>query len=207
MGADTRPIYQVSDRADKFEPTNAYVFSNTNLGYSLNVSLKAEKTFENGLNAFLGYNFTDAKDAASIQAEISSDAYDRNPANIQHTNRPVFGNSVFGNQHRIVGGGSKKFSYSNGKMATTFSLFFEYDKGGLYSYTYGGDINNDGSSLNDLLFIPTDSQIDAMKFSENSAEQAAQKTGFKAYIAQDEYLSANRGVYAEKYATVKSLIF
>lgn len=202
VGADTRPIYQVSDRADKFGPTNAYVFSNTDLGYSLNVSLKAEKTFENGLNTFFGYNYTDAKDAASIQAEISSDAYDRNPANIQHTNRPVLTPSVFGNQHRIVGGGSRKFTYSNGKMATTFSLFFEYNKGGRYSYTYGGDLNNDGSGLNDLLFIPTDAQVDAMKFSGNSAEQAAQKAGFKAYIAQDEYLSENRGNYAGKYANL-----
>jgi TonB dependent receptor len=210
VGADTRPIYKFEDRSQRFDffaqalvPTNAYVFSNTDLGYSLNVSLKAEKTFSNGLNAFLGYNYTDAQDAASIQAEISSDAYDRNPANIQHTNRPVLAPSVFGNQHRIVGGGSKKFSYSNGKMATTFSLFFEYDRGGRYSYTYGGDINNDGSSLNDLLFIPTDAQIDAMKFSGNTvAEQAAQKAGFKAYIAQDEYLSANRGNYAGKYATL-----
>jgi hypothetical protein len=202
IGADTRPIYQVSDRADKFGPTNAYVFSNTDLGYSLNVSLKAEKTFENGLNTFLGYNYTDAQDAASIQAEISSDAYDRNPANIQHTNRPILSPSVFGNQHRIVGGGSKKFSYNNGKMATTFSLFFEYDKGGRYSYTYGGDINNDGSGLNDLLFIPTDAQLDAMKFSGTSAEQAAQKAGFKTYISQDDYLSANRGNYAGKYATL-----
>ena len=154
------------------------------------------------MNAFLGYNFTDAKDAVSIQAEISSDIYDRNPANIQHTNSPVLANSVFGNQHRFVGVGSEKSSYANGKMAATFSLFFEYDKGGRYSCTYGGDINYDGSSLNDLLFIPTDAQIDVMRFSGNSAEQAAQKTRFKAYIVQDEYLSANCGVFAEKYATL-----
>jgi len=87
-------------------------------------------------------------------------------------------------------------------MATTFSLFFEYDKGGRYNCTYGGDINYDGSSLNDLLFIPTDTQIDVMRFSGNSEEQAAQKPRFKAYIAQDECLNANRGVYAEKYATL-----
>jgi hypothetical protein len=203
VGADSRPIYLTADRADKFGPTNAYVFSNTDLGYSFNASFKAEKTFSNGVNAFFGYNYTDVQDAASIQAEISSDAYDRNPANIQHTNRPVLAPSVFGNQHRVVGGGSKRFSYSDGKMATTISLFFEYDKGGRYSYTYGGDINNDGSSLNDLLFIPTDAQIDGMKFSGNTvAEQAAQKAGFKAYIAQDEYLNGNRGSYAGKYATL-----
>jgi hypothetical protein len=81
-------------------------------------------------------------------------------------------------------------------------IFLEYDKGGRYSYTYGGDINNDGSGLNDLLFIPTDAQLDGMKFSGTTAEQALQKAGFKAYIAQDEYLSANRGSYAGKYANL-----
>ncbi len=206
VGSDSSPVYLPADRAvNQFGgPTDAYVFSNTDLGYSFNASFKAEKTFSNGMNAFFGYNYTNVQDAASIQAEISSDAYNRNPANIQHTNRPVLSNSVFGNQHRIVGGGSKKFTYSDGKMATTFSLFFEYDKGGRYSYTYGGDINNDGSNLNDLLFIPTDAQIDAMKFDEkdNPSPAAAQKAGLKAYIAQDEYLSANRGAYAEKYATL-----
>jgi Carboxypeptidase regulatory-like domain len=201
-GADNRPIYTNADRADKFGPTNAYVFSNTDLGYSFNASFKAEKTFANGLNAFFGYNYTDVQDAASIQAEISSDAYDRNPANIQHTNRPVLAPSVFGNQHRIVFGASQKFVYAHGKAATTFSLFAEYDKGGRYSYTYGGDINNDGSGLNDLLYIPTDGQIDAMKFTGTTPEQAIQKAGFKSYIAQDAYLSANRGVYAEKYANL-----
>lgn len=32
-----------------------------------------------------GYSYLDAKGTSSIDAEISSDAYDRNPANIQIT--------------------------------------------------------------------------------------------------------------------------
>ncbi|MFY7888287.1 MAG: TonB-dependent receptor [Spirosomataceae bacterium] len=208
-GADTRPIYKVSDRADKFGPTNAYVFTNTNMGYSWNMTFQAQKTWSNGLYVNLGYNYLNAQDAASIQAEISSDAYDRNPANPTHSNTPLLGPSVFGNQHRFVGSASKKYSYSNGKWATTISLFAQYAKGGRYSYTYAGDINNDGSSLNDLMYIPTDAQIDGMAFSVNpfdptaSATQIAnQKAGLKAYIAQDDYLSENRGKIADKYASL-----
>ena len=208
VGADTRAIYKPSDRADKFGPTNAYVFTNTDLGYSWNMTLQAQKTWANGLYVNLGYNYLDAQDAASIQAEISSDAYDRNPANPVHSNTPLLGPSVFGNQHRFVGSASKKFNYGGGKWGTTISLFATYAKGGRYSYTYSGDINGDGSGLNDLMFIPTDAQIEGMAFSTDpfnslpaAAQIANQKAGLKAYIAQDEYLSANRGRTADKYAT------
>lgn len=206
VGSDNRAIYKNSDRADKFGPTNAYVFTNTDLGYSFNATIQAQKSWENGLYVNIGYNYLNAQDAASIQAEISSDAYDRNPANPMHSNTPFLAPSVFGNQHRFVGSASKKFVYSSGKWATTISLFAQYAKGGRYSYTYSGDINNDGSGLNDLLFVPTDAQIDGMNFAVNpydntpaTTQIATQKAGFKAYIAQDEYLMANRGKIADKY--------
>ena len=96
--------------------------------------------------------------------------------------------------------GTRKFTYGN--MATTVSLFGEYVRGSRYSYTYAGDLNNDGSGLNDLIFIPTDSQIESMKFSGDAAAQAAQKSGLKNYITNDKYLNGNRGKIAEKYATL-----
>ena len=197
-GADTRPIYLVSDRADKFGPTNAYVFSNSSLGNSFNTSIQLEKSFENGTYLKFGYNFLDANDVASIDAEISSDAYDRNPANINHTNMPELSPSLYGNRHRLMVVGTKKITYGN--FATTFSLFGETAQGSRYSYTYAGDINNDGSGLNDLIFIPTDAQIDGMKFSGTDA--SAQKSALKQYINNDKYLSGNRGAYAQKYATL-----
>jgi hypothetical protein len=197
-GADNRPTYNVADRADKFGPTNAYVFTNTDLGYSFNWTVQAKKTWEKGLDVSLGYNYLKSMDAASIQAEISSDAYDRNPANIKHTNEALIAPSAFGNTHRFVGTISKKFVYGGGRLATTISAVDVITSGSRYSYTYSGDINNDGSGLNDLLFIPTDAQIDAMAFGGNAT---AQRAGLKSYIAQDKYLSKNQGKYAEKYAS------
>jgi Carboxypeptidase regulatory-like domain len=202
-GVDNRPFYQATDRATVFGgATNAYVFTNTDLGSSFNTAIQLEKTWANGTYLKFGYNYLDAKDAASIDAEISSDAYDRNPANIQNTNVAELAPSLFGNQHRIIGVFTKKFVYNEGKMATLFSIFGEYAKGGRYSYTYSGDLNNDGSGLNDLMFVPTDGQIDQMAFSGNASEASGQRAALKSYIAQDEYLNGIRGQYTQKYAAL-----
>ena len=199
-GVDNRQIYLATDRATVFGgPTNAYVFTNTDKGRSINWTIQAQRNWSNGLYTSLAYNYLDSKDASSIEAEISSDAYDRNPA-LGHVNRPQISPSLYGNQHRVVGTINKKFTYSGGKMATTISFFFEYAKGGRFSYTYSGDVNNDGSGNNDLIYIPTDSEIDQMTFDESAATAASQRTAMKSYFAQDDYLSGRRGQYAEKYA-------
>jgi hypothetical protein len=194
---DTRKIYGAGDRATVFGgATNAYVFTNTNVGSATNFTLELKKNWKNGMYMQFGYNYGLSYDASSIEAEITSDAYDRNPA-YGHVNEAVAAPSVYGNLHRLIGAGSKKWKYGN--MATTVSAFFQYIKGGRFSYTYSGDLNNDGSGNNDLMFIPTDGQVDQMKFGGDAAAQAAQKTALKAYIAQDDYMNANRGKVVEKY--------
>jgi hypothetical protein len=199
QGVGSRPIYGPNDRVLVFgAPTNAYVFTNTDLGSSFNASFQIRKDYESDFGWTLAYNYLDSKDAASIDAEISSDAYDRNPANVQHSNTPILAPSLYGNKHRIVGSLYKKFSYGQ-SWATHIALFAEYAQGGRYSYTYSGDINNDGSGLNDLIYIPTSAEIGQMNF---AGDAAAQRTALENYISQDEYLSEHRGEIAEKYGAV-----
>jgi Carboxypeptidase regulatory-like domain len=195
---DARKIY---DSARRTQPTNnSYVFTNTKEGQSTNITLQMSRNW-NGMSATLGYNFLDARDASSIEAEISSDAYDRNPA-YGDVNQAVSAPSLYGNRHRVVGSFSKKFKYGDSdKFATTVGIFMQYAKGGRFSYTYSGDINNDGSGNNDLMFIPTDANIAAMKFDNTnpSLTVEAQRAALKSFIEQDEYLNANRGKVVEKY--------
>ncbi|MDY8136373.1 TonB-dependent receptor [Aquimarina sp. 2201CG5-10] len=201
-GADNRPIYLDSDRAvNEFGgTTNAYVFTNTNVGYSFNWSFKLQKSFDNGLYASIAYNFLEAEDASSLDAEISSDAYDRNPA-FGNVNQAVSSSSRYGDKHRIVGQINKSFSYGNRKQwRTSLGAFYEYAQGGRFSYTYSGDINNDGSVLNDLIYIPTTQELNTYNFTGTAIEQEAQRAAFEVYIRQDEYLRERRGDYAEKYA-------
>ncbi len=201
-GVDDRPIYLDTDRAvNEFGgTTNAYVFTNTDIGYSFNWSVKLQKRFNNGLYASIAYNFLEAEDASSLDAEISSDAYERNPA-LGNVNQAVSTTSRYGDKHRIVGQLNKIFHYGKRKQwKTSLGAFYEYAQGGRFNYTYSGDINNDGSSLNDLLYIPTQEELVTYNFTGSGAEQEAQRAAFEVFIQQDNYLRDRRGNYAEKYA-------
>lgn len=197
-GVDNRPIYTGADRTAPYG-NNAYVFTNTDVGRTLNITFEIKRNWSSGLYTTLAYNYLDAKDASSIEAEISSDAYDRNPA-FGNVNQAVLGPSLYGNKHRFVGTANKTFVYGN--HSTTLSVFFEYAKGGRYSYTYSGDLNGDGSGLNDLIYVPTDDDLNAMTFAGNAGEQNGQRTALKSYIEQDNYLKERRGEYAEKYGVL-----
>ena len=69
-----------------------------------------------------------------------------------------------------------------------------------------GDINNDGTASNDLLYVPKNTEIDLMQFASltdvNGVIQnaAAQKAAFKSFIAQDKYLSSRRGTGIGRFA-------
>ncbi|CAM1347716.1 TonB-dependent receptor [Tenacibaculum crassostreae] len=188
---DQREVYANSDKGN-----NAYVFTNSDKGRVWNASLKLQKTFDNGLYTSVAYNYLNAKDVNSIEAEITGDAFAFNPV-VGNANNDVLSYSKYGDTHRIIGVASKKFTYGGDKFATTISTFFEYAQGGRFNYTYGGDINNDGSTINDLLYVPTSSEVTQMQFT-NPAQVAA----FEEYIKQDDYLSSRRGQYVERYGAL-----
>ena len=190
-GVDNRPIYTANDLIN-----NAYVMTNSDKGSTWNATLKGQKTFGEGYYVMLAYNYLNSQDVNSIEAEITGDAFAFNAA-LGNVNDAVLANSKYGDQHRVIGVASKKWKYGNDKWATTVSTFFEYAKGGRFNYTYGGDINGDGSNLNDLLYIPTSAEINQMEFS-----GAGQGAAFDAYISQDDYLSERRGEYAERYGAL-----
>ncbi|WP_431209458.1 hypothetical protein ACQ86N_25205 [Puia sp. P3] len=197
---DNRAVYNTNDKG----AASAYVFTNTNLGHSFNATFQAQHTFPKGFYAMFGYNYLVSKEASSVSAEISSDAFDRNQV-VGNANKAVVSNSLYGNTHRFLVAGTKRFVYGEHKeWGTTISLFGSWTSGNRFSYTYNGDLNNDGSTLNDLLYVPTDAEINAMTFTgftdANGVFQsgAAQQAAFRAFIQQDKYLSSHRGQYTEK---------
>ncbi|MBT8289862.1 MAG: carboxypeptidase regulatory-like domain-containing protein [Muriicola sp.] len=191
-GPDNRAVYTNDDKSQIFGgPTNAYVFTNSDKGRIWNASVKGQKNWDNGFYTMLAYSFLNAKEVNSIDAEITGDAFAGNTI-VGNANNDVLSFSRYGDNHRIIGVVSKQFN-----TGTTISTFFEYAKSGRYNYIYGGDINNDGSSINDLIYIPTSSELSSMTFS-----GAGQAEAFEAFIQQDDYLSGRRGQYAERYAAL-----
>lgn len=204
-GADDRPYY-LDDESDKaLDPfggpgQNAYVYTNTDQGYSFNWSVEAKKIWTEGLYTSLAYNYLDAQTVSSNTREISSDIFEGNPI-LNNANRPELSPAVYGNKHRFVGTANKTWIYGlEEKWTTTVSVFVEASQGGRYSYTYSGDINNDGSGLNDLIYIPTSLELSTYLFSGNIAERISQREALEEFIQQDEYLNDRRGQYAERYA-------
>jgi hypothetical protein len=86
---------------------------------------------------------------------------------------------------------------------TTIGLFYEYQTGNPFSYTYAGDMNGDGSGGggNDLIYVPKDaSEIKLLDFKRGTetVTAATQWANLEAYINQDPYLSTRKGQYAER---------
>jgi hypothetical protein len=191
-GVDNRAIYVSADKG----ANNAYVMTNSDKGSAFNASVKLQKTFENGLYASVAYNYLKSKDVNSIEAEITGDAFSFNPA-LGNVNTAALSNSKYGDNHRFIGVASKKWKYGKDKWATTVSTFLEYAQGGRFNYTYGGDINGDGSGVNDLIYIPTTAEIATMNFSAPGQGEA-----FDKFISQDKYMRDRRGQYAERYGAI-----
>jgi hypothetical protein len=73
------------------------------------------------------------------------------------------------------------------------------------SYVFAGDMNGDGGTGNDLIYIPRNtSEMNFVAFTLPPAQGGRtftaeeQATAFEAYINQDPYLSKHRGSYAER---------
>ncbi len=98
--------------------------------------------------------------------------------------------------------------------ATILSVFVNGQTNGNASYVYAGDLNGDGGTSNDLLYIPRDKS--EMNFQDYSVTVGGQTVTFtaqqqadawEAYIQQDPYLSKNRGKYAERGAVFLPMVW
>ena len=199
QGVDSRAVYTANDHVVGAygSQANAYVFTNSDKGRTFNASLKAQKTFDDGLYLMAAYNFLDSKDVNSIEAEITGDAFAFNPV-LSNANSATLAHSKYGDRHRFIAVAAKSWNYgANKEWTTTLSSFYELAKGGRFNYTYAGDINNDGSNLNDLIYIPTTSEIGQMDFS-----TATDAGNLENFIRQDDYLQGRRGQYAERYGAL-----
>jgi hypothetical protein len=203
-GADNRPLYPggASNRINS-PITSAVVLKNQNVGYSYNISASLEKPFAKGFFAKLGYNYGVAKNTVD-PGSIAFGSWNNN----QHAgnpNNPGVGYSFNAAAHRVF----VAASYSN-KAGTSWSIFWEGRTIGNASYVYAGDLNRDGGTSNDLVYIPRNAS--EMNFYEYTASGrtftvAEQEAAWEAYIKQDKYLSANRGKYAERGGVFLPMVF
>lgn len=202
-GADNRARFSGSSSANRRNPgvTNAIVLDNTSKGYQYLVTGQLEKTFNagalDGLFTRFSYTTGEAKDLTSSTSSIAATAYFNNQV-YTSPGDPVLGYSAYDQRHRVVGVAAYRLE-ALGFSGTTLSLIWTGGSGANYSYTYGNDMNGDGISGNDLMYIPRSAdEINLVPGNNDSRTPAQIWADLDAFIAQDPYLSENRGAYAER---------
>jgi hypothetical protein len=175
--------------------TSAVVLKNQNVGRTYNASLTLERAFTNGLyvkGATAYGTATNTVDAGSIAfGSWNNNQHAGNP------NDPGLGNAAGfqGRRSFLVASYTKDlFGWGN----TSISAFLENFTLGTSSYVFGGDLNGDGGTSNDLIYVPRD--VSEMNFAPITGatpfSAAQQATAWNDYINQDPHLRNRRGQYA-----------
>ena len=188
---------------------NAIVLKNQSVGYSWNTAFSLERPFVGGSFVKAFYSYGIAKNTVD-PGSIAFGSWNNN----QHAgdpNNPGLGFAATSPGHRIVGVGTLRREWFRWG-ATTMSLFWEGRTGGNASYTYSGDLNGDGGSSNDLIYVPlnqsemnfqtycqtTNATGACLVAGQTTITSQAQADAWEAYIQQDDYLRDRRGQYAER---------
>jgi len=184
------------------------VIDNRSDGWNVNFTAQFQRAFNFGLSVMAAYSYTDARSTLK-STEIADNLWRQQPVQGDPRN-PALSHSEFGQQHRILGTIAYPVEWSR-TLATSFAFYFNVANGNTftgaggsrYSFIYSGDVNLDGSSLNDLIYIPRDmSEIEFDPFTDSDGNVVTgnqQWAAFDEFIEQDAYLSQHRGEIAERF--------
>lgn len=205
-GADNRSVWD--NGATKVVGTlnNAMLLTNTNKGYSAQLTAQLTKNFSNGFSGMVAYTYSNVKDITSNPGSQAASAWTSNVA-VNSLNDEELGYSYYSVPHRVVASLSYQLKYAR-NFATTFSLFYQGANYGRISYTYNGDVNGDGFA-SDLMYIPNDpSEIRFVDMTNGDgsivyATAQQQSDAFFDYINGNKYLSSHKGQYAERYGDLQ----
>lgn len=191
-------IYSGAGGASASNPniSDAILMSNTNQGYTFNLTMQLQRNVKNwySMVAYTYGNSRSVNDGGSIAQSIWRD---RSVSGDPNDEAVSFSN--FYQPHRVIAASFYRFEYAK-RFATSVGFTFEAANGGNRSYTYNGDLNNDGLNANDLIYIPKDAtDIVLETVNASDTRTAAVIWGqLNTYINQDPYLSKRRGQYAER---------
>ena len=198
-GPDKRPRFAGSSGAVRINPNvnDATVLSSRPYGSNTSITLKLEKPVQKGLSWMLAYNYGRTKDFSS-SSTIAFSSF-TSTRTVNGNNLPGFSFSDNDTRHRIIGNITYRKEIAK-TAAIQFSLFGQSQSQGRFSYGYSNDLNGDGISGNDLLYIPKDQSemnFDAITGATPFTIQQ-QKDAFEKFIQQNGYLNNNKGKVSQR---------
>ena len=204
-GADPRPIYPATRLVTPTGVTNpysaVYVLSNTNQGFRYNLTASLQKKVGDGFDFSGAYTFGQSKDVANGQRNSPQSNVEYNQ--LYEANKYPLVYSNFDIRHRLVATAAYSHAWSR-RTSTSASVVYTGQSGSPFSYVYTGDVNNDGSSNNDLIYIPRSASEINLIPSARPAGNADTRTpaliwaDLDKFISNDPYLNSHRGQVAER---------
>jgi len=200
-GADNRSYFLETGEAIKINSnfTNVFLITNTDKGYRYNLTLSLTKRSDN-YNGSLGYSYGKSKDISSTVRSSPAANFEWNQA--INGNDPGLSFSNFDLRHKIVSSHNYNIAISE-KSNLSISMLYNGTSGSPFSFVVQGDLNRDGSSRNDLVYIPRDaSEINLVDITDSSGAVVTsaeeQWANLNNYIENNDYLSSRRGQYADR---------
>jgi Carboxypeptidase regulatory-like domain len=206
-GPDKRPRFAGNATSVRINPNvnDATVLASRPYGNSLMTTIKIEQPLKKGLSWMIAYNFGKTKDY-STAGSIAFSSF-TSTRTVNGNNLPNNSFSDNDTRHRVIGNLTYRKEFAKA-AAIQISLFGESKNIGRFSYGYSNDMNLDGISGNDLMYIPKDQS--EMNFDPITGAAAytvqQQKDAFEAYIQNNGYLNSHRGQVAERNGVLQPML-
>ena len=195
-GGDNRARFaNTADRRLYSNIGSAIVLENASEGNSGSFTVQLTKTTKSGFSGMIAYTKSYANELTSNPGSQATSTWQSNPTTGTQNDQQLF-NSAYVNPDRIITSLSYKFSYGK-NLATTFSLFGEIARGNNYSYTYNGDVNNDGNNASDLMYISNPIFVAQAASGGNPARSVDEQfNAWQEFVRNTPYLRQNLNKYA-----------
>jgi hypothetical protein len=214
VGPGARTVYSFSGSPAKpdLRPGNPNPYTEIYLlynnpeekGFSYSITASLDKAFNKGWSLNASYSYGNSMVTNEGTSSQNSSQW-RFMETVNGRNFLGLSTSDFDLSHRIFAYSSKKFAYAKNRMATTITLVYNGQSGAPFSYVYGASLVGDRgrSETNDLIYIPTASELQSQIFVTNTVgttiyTPAQQKQLLEEYIQGNNYLRKHRGQLSER---------
>lgn len=206
-GPDKRPRFAGSASAVRINANvnDATVLASRPYGSNTSATFKIEKPTQKGLSWMVAYNFGRTKDYSSASTIAFSSFTSTRTVNGNNLPDNSFSDNDI--RHRVIGNITYRKEFAKA-AALQVSLFAQTQNQGRFSFGYSNDMNGDGISGNDLLYIPKDQSemnFDAITGTTPFSVQQ-QKDAFEAFIQNNSYLKNHRGQVAQRNGVLQPML-
>jgi hypothetical protein len=160
--------------------------------YSYSLTGQIQKRFTTNFGGAVAYTYTQAYDVQSLTSSTAFSQYRFGRVYSGSQTDLTLEHSSFETPHRFVVNGS--YSFPSG---TSISSIYTGQSGLRYAYISSSDLNGDGVTSNDPVYVPTgptDPKGPVFQTSTGiTAAPAVQAAAFDSYISSNECLNSQRG--------------